>query len=129
MSRILIVGGDTIAMGDFTNALQRRNGNRVSWTYSGREALSIIIREKIDTVVVDEKLPHDDSFELVGELTKVNPMINCAMVSSLPVAEFHDAAEGLGVLIQLPPQPGTQHAEKMLELLESLDVLMNMQKL
>lgn len=126
MSRILIVGGDTVAMADFTKALQRRNGNRVSWTYSGREALSIINREKIDTVVVDEKLPHDDSFDLVGELIKANPMVNCAMVSSLPVAEFHDAAEGLGVLIQLPPQPGAQHAEKMLELLESIDVVMNM---
>lgn len=125
MSRILIIGGDTVALSDFTKSLMQKNGNRVSWTHSGRDALSLIMREKIDTVVVDEKLPHDDSFNLVAELMNVNPMVNCALVSSLPMAEFHEATEGLGVFMQLPPQPGSQHAEKMLQLLEAIDVLMN----
>lgn len=125
MSRILIVGGDTVALSDFTKSLMQKNGNRVSWTHSGRDALSLIIREKIDTVVVDEKLPHDDSFNLVAQLLNINPMVNCALVSSLPMAEFHEATEGLGVFMQLPPQPGRQHAEKMLQLLEAIDVLMN----
>ena len=126
MARILIVGGDTVGLANFSKALQHRNGNRVSWICSGREALSIISREKIDTVVVDEELPRESGFALVKEVITANPMVNCAMVSDLPAAEFHEAAEGLGVIIQLPPRPGTQHAERLLKLIESIDVLMSM---
>lgn len=126
MARILIVGGDAVGLADFSKALQQRNGNRVSWICSGREALSIVSREKIDTVVVDEQLPRETGFQLVREVIEANPMVNCAMVSALPAAEFHEAAEGLGVIIQLPPRPGAQHAEKLLKLIESIDVLMNM---
>lgn len=120
------MGGDAATMWDFTQALSRKNGNRVSWTYSGQEALSIVKREKIDTVVVDEKLVKGDGIDLVEELMKNNPMVNCALMSSLPAAEFHEATEGLGVFMQLPLQPGGEDAEKMLQLLETIDVLMNM---
>ncbi len=126
MSQILIVGGDPTIMGDFVRVLSQKNGNRISWTYSAREALAIMDREKIDTVVVDENLVKVDGIDLVGEIMKAHPMVNCAVISSLPVAEFHEATEGLGVFMQLPPQPGAQHAEKMLQLLETIEVLMKM---
>ena len=126
MSRILIVGGDPTIMGDFVRALSQGKNNRVSWTYSGREALAIIDREKIETVVVDENLVNGDGIDLVGEMMKAYPMVNCAVISSLPMAEFHEATEGLGVFMQLPPQPGAEHAEKMLQLLETINVLMEM---
>ena len=46
------------------------------------------------------------NLEFAGKLIKLNPMINCASVSSLPSNEFHEASEGLGMMCQLSFPPG-----------------------
>ena len=48
------------------------------------------------------------------------------MVSTLPAEEFHEVTEGLGVFMQLPVNPGAEEAAKMMQLLESINVLMGM---
>jgi hypothetical protein len=52
--------------------------------------------------------------EFAEKLLRVNPMINCALLSSLPSDEFHEVSEGLGVFAQLPLCPDTADAENLL---------------
>jgi len=47
-------------------------------------------------------------------------MINCACVSPLPPEDFHETSEGLGVLMQLPVNPGKFEAEDLLKRLKNL---------
>jgi len=47
-------------------------------------------------------------------------MITCASVSSLSPEDFHEASEGLGLMAQLPIQPGKEHAEELLQRLRYL---------
>ncbi len=56
--------------------------------------------------------------KLAAKLLTVNPMINCTAVSSLSSAEFHEASEGLGLLSQLPANPGREQAEELLRLIK-----------
>ena len=59
-------------------------------------------------VVVGEELTDMRPVELVANLVRIRPTINCAMVSALGHDEFHEATEGLGVLMQLPPNPAAE---------------------
>ena len=47
-------------------------------------------------------------------------MINCAVVSTLSSADFHEASEGLGILMQLPAEPGKKEADQLLEHLKKI---------
>ena len=78
----------------------------------------------LDLVVVDEKLGDMTGIEFIETLVSVNPMINCAVVSPLPSDDFHEVSEGLGILAQLPVQPGAKDAEDLLKLLNNLKKLL-----
>jgi DNA-binding NarL/FixJ family response regulator len=125
MARILLVGGNPASLTDFAGFLSTRHDITVLRTLSGREALAMVERYKVDTVVVDEKLTDGEGIAFVRTLMKASPLVNCALISSLSLAEFHEATEGLGVFMQLPASPGAEHAEKMLQLVESIEVLMS----
>jgi DNA-binding NarL/FixJ family response regulator len=125
MARILLVGGNPASLTDFAGVLSTRHDITVLRTLSGREALAMVERYKVDTVVVDEKLTDGEGIAFVRTLMKASPLVNCALISSLSLAEFHEATEGLGVFMQLPASPGAEHAEKMLQLVESIEVLMS----
>ncbi len=71
-------------------------------------------------VVTDEQLSDMTGLAFVEKIVSTNPMINCAAVSRLPADAFHEASEGLGILMQLPPDPGSIHAKELLERLENI---------
>ncbi len=52
--------------------------------------------------------------EFIKTVITQKPMVNCAAVSSLLPDDFHEASEGFGILMQLPPRPGGEHAEELL---------------
>ena len=58
--------------------------------------------------------------ELAEKLLSVNPMINCAAVSTLAPDQFHEASEGLGILAPLPPAPGKAQAEDLLQRIKDI---------
>ena len=125
MPRILLVGENSDSLTDFAGFLSNKEGVKLSRTASGQEALEIINKSYVDTVIVDEHLADGDALPFIRKMTKLQPLVNCAMISPLSLAEFHEATEGLGVLMQLPVYPKAEHAEKMLQLLESISVLMS----
>lgn len=124
ISRILLVTDYPELLADFISYLTGTPCVKLTQSTSMRKALELISRSEVDTVIVDENLANGLALPFVKQLTKVQPLINCAMISSLSLAEFHEATEGLGIFMQLPASPGSQHAEKMLQLLQSIEVLM-----
>lgn len=126
MLNILLVGKDPVSLADFAAELSKKERIRVSRVTSAKEAWKLLGNYGIDVVVIDEKLADGSALSFVQELTRQQPLINCAMVSSLVPKDFHEATEGMGVLMQLPVGPGAKEAVEMVQLLESIDALMSM---
>ncbi len=81
---------------------------------SGESALRTMQDAAYDLLITGENLPDMTGRELVEKTVMKNPLINCVAVSSLSPEAFHEAYEGLGVLMQFPPTPDTADVEKLL---------------
>lgn len=90
------------------------SGADIDWATSGQAVLEIIAANPIDLVVADEDLGDMPGFALVKQLVRTNPLINCALVSSLTPGEYHEASEGLGILMQLPPDPSIAEGQQLM---------------
>jgi len=124
MIKLLLVTPDKGPFNEFALALAHNDDVELSWAESGQRALDMLSNTPLDLVVVDEKLGDMTGMEFIETLVSVNPMINCAAVSPLPSDEFHEISEGLGILAQLPVQPGANDAENLLKLLFHLKNLL-----
>ena len=122
MTHLLFVAADRSNFADFSSAIEKQGGT-ISWASSGSQALETIGQKTIDLVVTDETLGDMTGLEFVGRLVAVNPMVNCAAVSSLAEEDYHEASEGLGILMQLPPNPGQAEGER---LMAHLNEIMNL---
>ena len=91
---------------------------------TGAAGLALLKGKQIDVVIVDEQLDDMSGIEFVKQLVKINPLVNTALVSTLSSDEFHEATEGLGVLMQLPMQPRESDAEVLLTVLAKIGTLM-----
>ena len=98
----------------------KNKGLNVSWRANGESALAEIIRNTYDLMVVNEDLGDMTGLDYIKKSLYKNPMIHTAAVSSLSEADYHEASEGMGVLMQLPPRPGRPEAEKLFKHLETI---------
>jgi len=118
MLKLLLVSRDKDSLRDLSSALTGKDDIELEVSASGETALAMLSNKAVDLVVVDEDLGDMTALELSRRLLKINPMINCAVVSSLPHEEFHEASEGLGIMTQLPKQPGGKDAEELIKTLK-----------
>jgi CheY-like chemotaxis protein len=123
MLKFLLVSPDEDALSKLASAITKHGDVDLSWAESGRQALDMISRAAVDLVVTDESLGDMTGLEFARQLLSVNPMVNCASVSSLSPEDFHEASEGLGLLAQLPIRPGEKQAKDLLQRLRSLKIL------
>jgi len=91
---------------------------------TGAAGLAALKDRKIDLVIVDAQLDDMDGIAFLNQLVKINPMVNTALVSGLSADQFHEATEGLGVLMQLPLQPRETDGEALLVTLKKIGALM-----
>ena len=119
MLNILLVSQDKTSMSAFKAGLEE-NDAQTEWAESGSYALLMIAERHYDLVVTDENLGDMTGFEFIKTVIAQKPMVNCAAVSSLLSEDFHEASEGLGVLMQLPVNPGHEYAEELLEQLKKI---------
>jgi CheY-like chemotaxis protein len=91
---------------------------------TGIDGLMLLKGKQIDLVIVDEHLGDMDGIAFVRLLVKAYPLVNTAIVSALTVEEFHEATEGLGVLMQLPLEPREKEAEALLAVLAKIGALL-----
>jgi len=87
----------------------------IVWATSGGQALETVGQHPVDLVVADESVGDMSALELAERLVASNPMINCAVVSSLSDKAYHEASEGLGILMKLPPAPGEADGQRLLD--------------
>jgi len=92
----------------------------VLWAESGSTGLAMVSDKPFDLVVTDEHVGDMTGLEFAEKLITMNPMINCAAVSSLLPEEYHEASEGLGLLMQLPVKPGQEDVGKLLDHLKNI---------
>ena len=121
---VLLVTQDSARFSALGEGFQRQQEVELIWAATGAAGLSLLKGKKIDLVIVDEQLGDMSGIAFVEQLVKIYPLVNTAIVNVLTDEEFHEATEGLGVLMQLPAPPQGKDALALLAILEKIGVLM-----
>jgi len=125
MLRLLLVSQDKNKFKDLISALKGYEDVELEFSDSGEKTLAIISIKAVDLIVADEDLGDITGLELTRRLLKINAMINFAVVSNLSHDDFHEASEGLGIMTQLPGQPGEKDAESLIKTLKQIKGMLN----
>ena len=119
MIKILLAGRDKASLSALGAGLAE-DDVEISRADSGRNGMSMIAEHDFDLVIADENLADMTGIDFVRKVVSKNPMVNSAVVSSLPQDDFHEASEGLGILMQLPVRPKGEDAVRLLEHLKQI---------
>ena len=120
MIRILIVSSENNFSASLFSILKDRNGVEVLRSKSGHQGLSMVNDRNFHLVIADENLNDMTGLEFAKKLVSVNPVINQAIASSLSHDEFHEASEGLGILMALPLEPMEVDVNRLMEQLRKI---------
>jgi len=120
MLKLLLVSRDKDSFNGLSSVFNGQNDIELEISASGEKTLAIISAKAVDLVVADEDLGDMTGLELARRILRINPMINSAVVSRLTHDEFHEASEGLGIMAQLPGQPGEKDAEELIKKLRQI---------
>jgi DNA-binding NtrC family response regulator len=120
MINLLLVSADKDSLSGLASSFNKDKNIATSWAESGNRALDMVSDVTYELVITDESLGDMSGLEFAKKLVKKNPMINLIAVSSLSPEDFHEASEGLGVLMQLPVQPGEKDAQDLLKYLKNI---------
>lgn len=112
MNQILLVGPEKNSFKDL-NASFSENQITTLWTDTAGKALALVAGKKIDLVIIHEQVPDMTAKKLVENLITLNAMMNCVVLSAMSDEDFHEAYEGLGVLMRFPLIPGKAEAKKL----------------
>ncbi|MCP4689349.1 MAG: response regulator [Desulfobacterales bacterium] len=119
MISVLLASRDGASLSGLSATFEK-NEIETTRAETGAGALSMLLPGEFDLLVVDENLEDMTGVALIEKVVSENPMMNCAAVSSLSPEDFHEATEGLGVMMQLPVKPNQENAEKLIEYLETI---------
>ncbi len=119
MLQILFAGRDLAFLPAFKIEIEESNG-QVTCLESGQQVLDAVSEKQFDLLVADETLEDMSGLELIESVIMSQPMLNCAAVSSLSKEDYHEASEGLGVLMQLPSAPGREEADALMKHLNKI---------
>lgn len=124
MMTFLIASSPQGQFASLRSYLESKDGLRVILCEKTAEALALVEKEKVDVVVLGERLADQEGVVFCTELVKRFPLLNCALASSLGPEAFHHSTEGLGVFCQLPLNPSAEDGEKMLAILKTISALL-----
>ena len=119
MFHALFIGPDKTVFKEL-EIVFRENKFNIEWSGSGENALEMISEDGFHIVITDENLSDMTGIQLIRKLIEINPMINCAAISSLPHDEYHELSEGLGLIMQLPTQPTQEDGQELFKRLNSI---------
>ncbi len=121
---VLFATKDILRFSELLDKLWHEQAIELAPAATGATGLALLKSKLVDLVIVDEQLDDMSGIAFTKQLVKVNPLVNTAIVSALTAEEFHEATEGLGVLMQLPPHPSETDAEALMAVLEKIGALM-----
>lgn len=125
MIKLLLVSATQNSLSNLAAAFEKQADVNSQHEQTGAAALENAARQTYDLIIIDEKLDDMTGLALAEKMVKINPLVNCAVVSSLAPDAYHEASEGLGLLMQLPVNPGETWAEKLLNRLRAIINLTN----
>lgn len=115
MFKILLVFNDNGLKTDFINGVSQAGNTEVVIVEKGIQALELLNKQQFDLAVTAETLSDMTGIEFIEKLVRVNPMINTAIASDLAEKDFHEATEGLGVLMAVPLNAGKDDACRLMD--------------
>lgn len=113
--KVLLAGFTEKTDSEFIETLQGFGGVLVTLANSGDNILDILSRDNFDLAALAQTVNGMDGLHLARKMVKQSPMVNCAVSNSLPKDEFHEKAEGLGLLAQLPVRPEAGDAQELIQ--------------
>jgi two-component SAPR family response regulator len=116
---ILLITPDQERFAGLSSAMTSEGGT-IQWSPGGAQALETLDGQSADLVVADDDLGDMTGLTFIERLVKRNPMLNCALVSALPPDEYHEASEGLGILMQLPSPPADGDGRRLMNHLRQI---------
>ena len=119
MKKILIVTQQADKFSRLAKGLVAETTNQVIWANSLEAARSAAFG-LMDLIIIDESLDERSGLSIAIKLIRVNALAQIALVSELSQEEFHEAAEGLGLLAKIPSNPDEKTAEQLLNALAAL---------
>lgn len=117
---IVVATQRPVELQDFLVELTGASREELLVETSGEGALTRVRTAPPRLVVIDSTLPDADPLKLVMDIMMISAMTLTAVVTTMTEDEFHDAAEGYGVLMALPPHPAAEHGRKLAGLLDSV---------
>ena len=120
MLRVLFVTARQHTVQSFVEGLASDPEVQLEQVGSEVEALNVVRSDAPHLAIVDSELMDTEPLSLVRSLLLVNAMVNTAVVSPLSDQEFHEASEGLGILVRLPLIPGKSDAAELLHKLRQV---------
>ena len=120
MIEIVIVASVTDAFQVLVNGLKSSPEVRISWVKTSAAALELASDSTPGLMIIADQMDDKSGLDLAREVIMVNAGINMAVLSDRPADEFHAASEGLGILAQLPTNPGTSEVERLLDLIKKI---------
>lgn len=119
VSKLLLVTQKQSTFAGMLPVIEKMGGS-IDWAASGQQSLQIIDQQAFDAIIVDEKIEDMTGLALIEKIVAINPMVNSALVSSLGKEDYHEASEGLGILMQLPTKPEKSDGERLMSHLSQI---------
>lgn len=116
MTKIVVVSAAHDRLAGFMKTLQTAAGAPIQLATTAEAALVAARKSSPVLMVIDQQIDRP-VFALVKEVMTINALINTAVISDQPEDVFHDTAEGLGILTQLPDPPTPTDASALWQLL------------
>jgi hypothetical protein len=120
MHEIIIVTNDKERFASLAQALGGESDCAISWENAWQESRDRDSVTPPTLMVIDETVDGVSNLQIARQIVMNNPMINLALVSSLSAQDFHEASEGLGILAQLPQNPGKEDASNLLKAMKGI---------
>jgi DNA-binding response OmpR family regulator len=120
MLNIILASVRPESMAGFIQTLASDKGIHLKKVSSGDETLNAVRAAAPHLVIIDSKLPDSDPISLVQQLLMLNAFVNTAVITPLSKEEFHEKSEGLGILSQIPLEPGSSEALVLLQKLRQI---------
>ncbi len=112
MSRILLVSPEKEIFKPLELSFSE-NGAATQWTDTAAKAMTLVAEKKFDLVIIHEQVSDMTAKKLVENIITLNAMMNCVILSAMSDEDFHEAYEGLGVLMRFPLTPGKAEVKKL----------------
>ncbi len=118
--KILLATSRVGELEKFTSGLGLDKHEPLLLAGSAEEILDIVSNHKLSLIIIDDNLSGSDTFDLIRSILGIDAMINTAVLTDMDEKDFHEAGEGLGILMSLPLNPGEEDGREIMSRLKQV---------